>query len=98
MNCPYCRVAFHPSRKPMQVAVNADSHNRFVTAVLCPNCDQISLFLELIMNIPAMGSWDSVNESTLLWTKVSSGPPAPPEVPEHYAQDYNEAALILPDS
>ncbi len=82
----------------MHVAVNADSMNKFVTAVLCPSCDQISLFLERIMNVPEMSSWDSVDESTLLWPRVGSRPPAPPEVPEQYARDYDEAALILSDS
>src|SRR5215210_2589667 len=98
MKCPFCRVEFHPSRSPNQVGLGPEGHYMFLIAVLCPSCDQVSVYLERITNIPQMMNPASVEESTLIWPKTSSRPPAPPEVPAQYAEDYNQAALILPDS
>ena len=41
---------------------------------------------------------DVVVDSTLIWPKSSPRPPAPPEVPAQYAEDYNEACLVFADS
>src|SRR3712207_4526904 len=98
MKCPFCRVEIYPERRPMQLQMGPDGHKKFVAGKLCPACSQVSLYLEYISDVTMASNPASVEESILIWPKTSSRPPAPQEVPAQYADDYNEAALVLADS
>ena len=94
MKCPHCRVEFHDNRRLVDVAQDADGP-RALARRRCSGCNREIIYLD---HIELVGTPNSVVDSTLLWPKKSTRPPAPSEVPALYAEDYNEAALVLADS
>jgi hypothetical protein len=66
-----------------------------LTVDTCPACQRFVLHLE---RYEGEGESRHLKESILVRPKGSFRPSAPPEVPKHIAEDYNEACLVIADS
>ncbi len=103
MKCPHCLVEFHA-----EVAwrlIGKDSEGGWaIEKYLCPNpkCGKCILFLVLGQGVlGTLGSFlgfGSVQKRIMVRPKGIARPPVPSEVPSMFAEDYNEACLVLPDS
>jgi hypothetical protein len=98
MKCPFCGVEFHANRQPNNLGQDPEGRYWAVTPRTCPACNRVNLHMERIEDPNRIMLDAVVMESTLIWPRSSPRPPAPPEVPAQYAEDYNEAALVLADS
>lgn len=67
-----------------------------VEALRCPNCGGITFLLKGC----SVGMMNNFIEksSSVIYPPIHGLPPAPPEVPAKYVQDYNEACAVLPIS
>lgn len=94
MKCPHCQVAFHFNRQGPPVGQDVDGYWVFIHDT-CPTCNRMVIYLDRyegdIRN-------PTSHESILVRPRIASRPPAPKEVPDDFAQDYNEACLVLADS
>lgn len=59
----------------------------------CPNCGRITITILPYVHTASGGI--SYLSEYIVWPLSSGRPPAPSEVPDTIAQDYNEAALVL---
>lgn len=100
MKCPHCRESFHD--KYIQHSYGKDQDAEW--AMLKRECPACGRFIFHLANLESV----TVDEKTkprikagseiLVWPRVSSRPPCPPEVPDKFAQDYKEACLVLTTS
>lgn len=95
MQCPHCRVEFHDTRRVADSYQDADGPT-VLAKRRCPACGRTILHLDRIESLSQPGS--APLSTTLIWPKATPRPPASPEVPAQYAEDYKEACLILADS
>lgn len=102
MKCPHCRIAFHDY--PQVVSPTQQDADGYWAVVVrkCPACGRDNVHLgRLPENSPVhYVDWASDTDvaHTMVYPRVASKPPAPPEVPAHIAEDFNEASLVLSDS
>ncbi len=105
VRCPYCTITMSPVRDRMQFGGQMfwQDHGTQarVEAVGCPECKGVFLLLSHFETLPGSeqgtATWRDI-DSMVLWPRVSSRTPVPPEVPEPYASLTAEAGLILTDS
>jgi hypothetical protein len=104
MHCPHCTIAMSPVRERFGGQMfykNTEGEDARVEAVSCPQCGGIFLihtYFETKDGLePGTATWVD-RDTFVLWPRVSSRKPVPPEVPEQYASLAREAALILQDS
>lgn len=103
MKCPHCRVDFHDTPQRRLIGVDAEGGWILVKRD-CPACDRMILHLENgEATYDQRGAFISLRSdrtvrATLVRPKGSSRPPCPAEVPAEFAEDYNEACLVLSDS
>ena len=105
VNCPYCSIKMSPVRDRMAYGGSMFWQDQGVQArveaVACPECRGVFLlhshFETQDGGEPGTATWRDL-DSAVLWPRVSSRQPVPPEVPEQYASLAREAGLILPDS
>ena len=81
---------------------NGHQH-RWMETIVCPSCHDLILTLVSSANMivdQRFGRWpDEVTEQRIsLWPRHTGRPPVPPEVPDEFKRDYQEACLILADS
>ena len=92
MTCPHCSINFDPGSVRGYLDLVRQPRNELTGWALeywyCTSC------AELIINL---GRRD-VPGTTRIYPRNSGRRPAPPEVPEEIAKDYNEACLVLSDS
>ena len=93
MKCPHCTVSIHEAWSLNRIADNAYT-DWYVRVMMCPACSNNILQL----GVGASDSMKSFSPST--WTLIhpngSSRGPVPEDVPSEIAEDYNQAALVLP--
>jgi hypothetical protein len=87
MKCPHCLVQFHAEITQGFQGRDVDGE-WFIERTLCPNPECMK-FVFWITN--------GTDYSLLVYPKATSRP-LPPEVPQKFAEDFNEAVLVLPDS
>lgn len=98
--CPHCQTTVRFETPTTQgwdghtAIVNSPKYKLISTHSLWPSC------LKFVVAIDEMsvGANGPIQESLIeksVWPITSSRDPAPPEVPNHIAQDYTEAALVL---
>lgn len=91
MKCPHCQVAFHFSKQGPPVGQDVDGYWALIHDT-CPTCNRMVIYLDRyegdIRN-------PTSHESILVRPRIASRPPAPKEVPDDFAQDYNEAMLSV---
>ncbi len=95
--CLYCQtiVKFEsPANNASRIQVIAQNEQIELNFAECPHCRRLIVTLETLVNMPNVG-YTPISEQ-VIWPLSGGRPPAPAEVPGAIAQDYNEAALILP--
>ena len=99
MKCPHCQISFHPA--PMDFPLG--EHGRYerwaylwkATMLTCPACAKPTAYVSYQKNYR---NTMYQGETLMAFPRLAAKPPAPPEVPESIAQDFNEAAAVLPIS
>jgi hypothetical protein len=97
IKCPFCIVEFHDNREVQFLKGDVEGY-WFATKRTCPSCRRLIVELEVFEQAIESGDPSKAKQSILARPKTSSRPPAPPEVPAKYAEDYKEACLVLADS
>lgn len=85
MKCPHCKNHIHINFLYNSLGFE-NKHEWYVNYGDCPSCEKKIITLEYKKN------------NFLVYPKVSFCDNAPKEVPQHIAEDFNEAGLILNDS
>ena len=95
MKCPHCTTSIHQSWATMALSKGNQATKWRVRIMTCPQCEK---------DILAFGSGRdfNVNNQPSSWVQFypqgSSRDPVSSDVPEPIAEDYNQAALVLPYS
>lgn len=101
MKCPHCLVEFHddPRQKIVREVKEKDEVEGLYTigywvieSRFCPACNGFIAYLI------SKDEDEEPIERFIVYPKVSTRPPCPPEVPKNIMEDYNEACLVLQDS
>lgn len=94
MKCPHCLENFHDEWQAYDLDVpQTQKARRFqVERTICPACNNVVIRLRFVQE--ERDGWIVLQ----VWPRGSARPPLSPAVPESYASDYSEAALILADS
>lgn len=87
IKCPHCRNSIFAEPRPHEIEED-NSNFWMIASRVCPSCHKA------ILELFALGT----NEAIQIYPKGSSRPAPPLGVPTAIAQDFNEAALVLPDS
>jgi hypothetical protein len=98
MKCPHCLTAYHSH---MRTTFLGDDRvdSWAVGFENCPECGK--LIVKLIRGSGGDSTespFRAYEEGRFVLPKAAARPPAPPEVPAPYRDDYAEACLVLPDS
>ena len=101
MKCPHCQVVFHDVVQTTKLGPDADGYWS-LSSQKYPVCNRLVLMLvqqESQAN-PLSGTIvpGKVILKYLVRPKVANRPTPPKEVPEKFASDYREAALVVEDS
>jgi len=86
MKCPFCLNAIHPVTMDNNISDPRGYRLANVKSLLCPSCNK--LFFYFIYN----------GNEVMIYPRTGGRNPAPQEVDDFIAEDYNEACLILNDS
>jgi hypothetical protein len=101
--CPQCSTTVRleaPSDTTFRAhwaTIESPEYKAQVTFAQCPQCADFIITLEYLVR-PADSHRDETASEHVLWPVATSRDPIPAEVPSHVAQDYTEAALVLPFS
>jgi hypothetical protein len=104
MKCPHCQVQFHDG--PISVEINDEEHSLFfekwrIEHQRCPSCKKLVLYLIQYRTEKFLDDDDEEVEcyndklKLLVYPKTSTRTPCPHEVPKEFADDYNEACIVL---
>ncbi len=101
MKCPHCRTDFHDQVQTTPLGMDRDGF-WFVEQTVCPACLRVTISLVSKTAIDFGGRLgrmpgDEVSRA-LAHPRTALRPLPPKEVPEEFAADYREAALVLSDS
>jgi hypothetical protein len=96
MKCPHCRVEFHETEQQKWIANDTDASWAIVWH-RCPSCELATLYLVGQKYHQDPGNYEEVSRK-LIHPMIGEKLPAPSQVPEHLAEDFNEASLIMPFS
>jgi len=104
MKCPHCLTDFHDTPSVELLGTDSDGEWAFVKRT-CSACKR--LILHLVegpfseyrdYDEGFAGALDQLRVEYLVRPKAANRPPAPPEVPSKFADDYKESCLVLADS
>ncbi|MFX1284970.1 MAG: DUF4145 domain-containing protein [Promethearchaeota archaeon] len=96
MKCPHCTVEIFADKKYEQIYNFSDRKGDWrLVFFKCPSCMNFTFDLE---NGNRSKTAFDIKETIRVYPKGSSRPPCPQEVPQHVAEDYTEACLVLIDS
>lgn len=95
MKCPHCNTAIHFTGLISRLY---STHEKRWTTIfnICPECEDLILYLQS-ESVEIAGQYKPNDDETLVYPKVRNRP-LPPEVPEKYANDFQEACAVLPYS
>lgn len=97
MKCPHCAVEIHNSFTEDWIQNGRiGSENGTVTswstrAMECPACEKAIIFLRKYQG-------GALRTESMAYPRGSVRPKAPPQLPQHIAEDFDEAGLVLDDS
>ena len=100
MKCPHCQVEFHGNPNTAHIGRDVDGSWASVRH-LCPACNHMTIELVCAetINITGQGRhFTGVKKELIGYPVTSTRPSPPPEVPTEFADDYCEAAAVLPIS
>jgi uncharacterized protein DUF4145 len=95
--CPHCGVAFKGEWLRFHLANDRDG-NWWVRHSNCPTCQRVIITLVHHQTTGAADGAPAMTQTVLVVHPRGPVRAVPEQVPEHYAADYREAALILSDS
>ena len=90
MKCPHCLENFHDEWFALSPLMKDTDGSWQVTHCVCPSCEKLVVKLGIFDG----GGWDW----RMVYPKGSSRSPLADSVSSKFAQDYNEAVLVLSDS
>ncbi len=101
MQCPHCSLEIH--YYPEDEVLAGDTKVAWgIQHMLCPACDQLILYLLKGEGLKGSNGQyvDTIINAQhyLVWPKARNRPPRPIEVPQEFAEDYNEACMVVADS
>ena len=103
MKCSHCLVEINPNFREIYLGPDKESYWSLFT-MICPNSSCGKMIVDLasgepLKNAPGQiisgGGLAKISKRQTLRPFASSRPPVPPEVEAIFANDYNEACLIL---
>jgi Domain of unknown function (DUF4145) len=103
MKCPHCIVEINPNFTEIYLGNDVEGHYALYT-MTCPNINCKRMIIELKQgdekSNPHRGTYGVQNftEEILVRPLRANRPPVPIEVDKIFADDYNEACLVLPFS
>lgn len=100
VKCPHCMAVVKldtPQRGTADSTVSAGDEYLGLHSAECPSCRRLIVSIEKMEINDVIGDYVPISEH-LVWPFSSGRPPAPPQVTTEIAQDFNEAALVLPFS
>lgn len=100
MKCPHCQTEIHGNPSTSRIGSDVDGEWGTVQHT-CPACRRIIVYIVCAQGFTGAGTGEhAVNERkrVLGYPRSASRPSPPKEVPEDFASDYREAALVLRDS
>ena len=95
MKCPHCHVHIIPIIKSISLEDNAE-YSWYINYYKCTNDSCKKFFLELVK--VTLSPANPTKEKLMIYPRTTNRDMAPPEVPKEFAEDFNEAAMILDDS
>lgn len=100
MKCPHCQVEFHGN--PNTILIGRDVDGTWASVRhLCPACDHMTIELVCANTVNGAGNgrhFTGIKKEFIGYPATSTRPNPPPEVPTEFADDYREAAAVLPKS
>ncbi len=105
MRCPHCDIAFHDEWDIKMIKKDSDGWDA-IRETICPTCGKMTLVLlhdDWGKPVVKFGSspaqeGEPKELERQIYPRRSNRKPCPIEVPKEFAEDYNEACLILADS
>lgn len=99
MKCAHCNIEIHSNAKSYYIGRTKYTYHLGIRYEICPSCDKYIIFFEEGEGYNQISGYMSdVKRSYLVFPKKGIKSSAPVEVPQHIADDYNEAGLIIIDS
>lgn len=99
MKCPHCHKEFHPKIETTALGREGKNHQWhylwFVHKLTCPACFMPIVFVEYQQDY---GGTKYDGKNFMVFPRGANRPPAPPEVPNEIAENFNEACLVFDDS
>jgi hypothetical protein len=93
MKCPHCTVTIHAAWTPNLIVLNQQQTSWRTLGMICPACSKEIFRLQKSQNMNGSGP---LLYSEQVYPTGSNRGPVPSDVPADIAQDYNEAAMVLP--
>ena len=103
MKCPHCLFEIHARVHFMYLGKDSED-DWAILRYLCPNPECDKWIIYLVSGVPKkdiegkVDRFPYIRKRILVRPKGINRPPLPPEVPKEFAEDYNEACLVLEDS
>ena len=97
--CIHCQTIVQfipPDHGDTMNRFDAENETLFFNQAQCPSCGKLIVSIDKKKGNLA-GGYETISEH-VVWPQSSGRPPAPSEVPENIASDYNESSLVLPFS
>lgn len=100
MKCPHCNVEMHDVPRTWKIGEDGKGHWAALTQ-RCPGCHE---FIVVLVRANSISRFDVGDHTVgkqvrvLGYPRAASRPKPPPEVIGTFAEDFNEAALVLADS
>ena len=105
MKCPHCLVSFHLEKHPHWTTSVKSDIDRFwwVQHETCPDCKRLIIWLIVSQGtgdrrFPGPLSPVGEQRKIMVHPRGTNRPPVPSEVPDGFAEDYQEACLVFADS
>lgn len=103
MKCPHCQVEINESFKEDYLGDYENRNHYSIYSMQCPNKDCGRLILKLANverkhTIGMLDCTERIKTENIIYPLSSGRTPAAPEVDSKFADDYNEACLVLPFS
>lgn len=103
MKCPHCQIEINESFKEEYLGEYENKNKYSIYSMKCPNKDCSKLILKLAnVERTSVGGTlpytKNVLSENIIYPLSSARTPAAPEVEPQFAEDYNEACLVLPFS
>jgi hypothetical protein len=101
MKCPFCLIEYHDNNNLIAQYSDKDGNWELIKRV-CPACQKANLTLENVSYLHRNNTIDGYDRilhgSALIYPHGASRSLCPIQVPKQFADDYNEACLVLNDS